>query len=120
MQSGGGPYIFANYVRTVLVHGSKQVYDADMADESISESPTSRKSQLISLAAGFLIAGLGFALLWALMAYLIPLWFKFDASPRSRLLMPLAVLFISVGGLMRYLRGRAKRVQTRASAGPTR
>jgi hypothetical protein len=91
-----------------------------MADESISESPTRRESQLKSLAAGFLIAGLGFTLLWASMAYLIPLWFKFDASPRSRFLMPLAVLFISVGGLMRYLRGRAKHVQTRASAGPTR
>jgi hypothetical protein len=88
-----------------------------MADESISRSPTNHKGQLTSLLGGFLIAGLCFALLLELLAYLIPVFFRIVESPWSRLLAPLAIISISVSGLVRCLRGRAKRAQTRAFTG---
>jgi hypothetical protein len=82
-----------------------------MGYESIGAS-ADRKNQLMSLVAGFLIAGLGFALLLTAMAYLLPLFDRFEGSPSSRLLAPIAILFISVSGLRRYLRHDEKRVQT--------
>ena len=84
-----------------------------MADENTASRSGNGKVQLLPLAAGLLIAGLCFALLFAAMAYLIPVLFRFDMSPRSRVLAPLAILFISVGGLIRYVRGRAERVRAR-------
>jgi hypothetical protein len=69
---------------------------------------TDRKSQLMSLVAGFLIAGLGFAFLLTAMAYFLPLFNRFEGSQWSRLLPPVAILFISISGLRRYLRARRK------------
>ena len=71
-------------------------------------APTDRKSQLMSLVVGFLIAGLGFAFLLTAMAYLLPLFFRFERSPWSRSLAPVTILFISISGLIRYLRARRR------------
>ncbi len=78
-----------------------------MAVTSIA-SPSDRASQLLSLVAGFLIAGAGFALLLTATAYLLPLFFRFEGSPWSRLLAPLVIFVISLSGLIRYLKVRAK------------
>jgi hypothetical protein len=91
-----------------------------MSDWSVSGSVSARKSQAISRFAGFVIASACFALLFVAMARLIPLFLRFVDSPRSGLLrtisLPVLFLAMTVSGLIRYLRGRAKGVQPRNSA----
>jgi|SRR5580700_381810 uncharacterized membrane protein len=83
-----------------------------MSDWRISASVGARKGQVFSRFAGFVIASACFALLFAAMSRLIPLFFRFIHSPRSGLLRAIVLsvwfLAMAVGGLIRYFRGRVK------------
>ncbi|MGA7078786.1 MAG: hypothetical protein WBQ43_16845 [Terriglobales bacterium] len=84
-----------------------------MFDESPSAGGAERKSLAMSLVAGLLIAGSCFALLFVVMAHLIPLFARFTESPYARLLPVVSTLLISVGGSLRYLGRRGRRVPAR-------
>jgi hypothetical protein len=84
-----------------------------MVDGSISASIANRKTHGMSLLAGFLIAGSCFILLFAGLAHLIPMFDRFAASAQFRLFPAFSIVLISVSGLIRYLRQRAKRAQVR-------
>jgi hypothetical protein len=84
-----------------------------MFDGSISTITADRKSRGFSLAAGLLIAGSCFALLFAAIAHLIPSFLRFTESPYARLLAAVNAVFIVVVGLIVCLKRRAKRLQVR-------
>jgi hypothetical protein len=79
-----------------------------MFDGSTSVSIADGKWRGASLAAGLLIAGSCFALLFAVMAHLIPLFERFTESPHASWLKIVSIFFVSFGGLRRYLKRRAK------------
>ena len=85
-----------------------------MFDGSISASSADRKSRAISLAGGLLIAGSCFALLFAVIAHLMPLFFlRFTESRYARLLPAVSAVFIPVVVLIVCLKQRVKRVRVR-------
>jgi hypothetical protein len=56
---------------------------------------------------GYLVAAVGFALLFVVLAKFIPVFDRFALSPQGRFLAPISILLICFGGLLRY-RARAK------------
>ena len=58
---------------------------------------------------GYLIAGIGFLLLLAVLAHFIPLYDRFASGPHGRYLVPASILMICMGGYLRH-RARIKRL----------
>ena len=84
-----------------------------MFDANVAVSAADSKRRGMALTAGLLIAGSCFVLLFVAMAHLVPLFLRFTDSPYATLLPVVSTLFISVGGLRLYLRGRAQRGRVR-------
>ncbi len=61
---------------------------------------------------GYLVAALGFALLFVALAKFIPLFDRFAEGAQGKLLMPISSLLICVGGFLSH-RARAKRGEKR-------
>lgn len=89
-----------------------------MAEINIGAPNRNGNSTRMPLLGGFLIAGSCFVLMFMAMAYLIPLFLRYDDFPRSKLLLPISLLFISIGGLKRYLKQRNERQQVRIGKRP--
>jgi len=80
-----------------------------MADVSDSPNIADRRSHGLKLALGFLIAGSCFALVFVVMARLIPLFLRFTESPQARLLPAFSILSGLIFGLVVYFKRRAKK-----------
>jgi len=83
-----------------------------VAETALTGIFTDRRSQIVSLGFGFLIAGVCFALLLIAMTYLIRAVLCWGQPSWSRLVVPLLLLLISLRGLKRSLRRRAQSVRT--------
>jgi hypothetical protein len=64
--------------------------------------PETTNGPLKWITAGYLVAAIGFVLLLAALARLIPLYDRFAQGPQGDLLLPISILFICLGGLLRH------------------
>ena len=87
-----------------------------MASLTFTRGLSDRKNRFVSLGAGFLIAGACFTLLLVVMRYFIPAVLRWGPPFWPRLLAPLVILIISLFGLRRNLRARAKSARSEALA----
>ena len=74
-----------------------------------------RNGRGLSFAGGFLIAGGCFVLVFAGIAYFMPVFMRFVNSPYAKLIPLFSICFISFSGFITYWKRRASRPQKNSS-----